>query len=766
MKSIYNSNLLLDNWIAFDLEWISMRPDDNGISDPDSEVSINQQKIYAYKNGCHTINREISSGTSGASVETAEKIVTFGCEDSCGNKRVLDIADFQNCAYPTRAFLSAIKEKLLNYRYCFAWGSKSIKTKNEQTGLWEGINGDLVVLDANFKKHGIQSIIRHDKFTGIPYIHKQAASKTIDVDLLLVFVKPLVKSVIFRNKYKGLGLDEVATVLLGYGKLGNKSGANIEKMSIEDRKKYCSHDAHLVAELVGVENGNILKIMQITADHTGLSLEEVCHKGMTGIWTKIMNDAITKKAVLVGFANMPNTLRKMYFKNYSQIIQADNDDDDPNNLESDSEEDDDEGDEFEDRRESDHTDSHNYSYNQNPLQQITTKNNSASKYKGGVVLQPKRGLHQGVHVFDVTSLYPTMIIQYNLSPETVNCPCCKNNPKAKELIKSEIIQELVYVPKEENYWICHGRQGLFPKLLQQLTEQRIKYKNSGKAIESLAVKAIINSGYGVFGHPYFKYYDPRVAELVTAFGRYTLNRMQKIASDLGFEVLYGDTDSLFVNNLARTEDAVRFIQECKNQLDIEVTLEKIFSKLILAGKKHYVGIPLESTKEPVIKGMEGIKSDRPKFIHKTFMQLVDDIKNDTNPIPNLKLTIDDLNHRSVPVEMLAISLVLRKNPDEYTNDCKQRRLGIKLKLRKGDILTYYKSYAEESIHEINSRLRNTRIVSESDNPNDISYAKYKDMLLSSIKDTLEILGFDAEKELLNSHKIKLKDSVYFGRRRI
>jgi DNA polymerase elongation subunit (family B) len=41
------------------------------------------------------------------------------------------------------------------------------------------------------------------------------------------------------------------------------------------------------------------------------------------------------------------------------------------------------------------------------------------KYKGAVVLEPKRGLHQDAHVFDVTSLYPTIIIKYNLSPETV-----------------------------------------------------------------------------------------------------------------------------------------------------------------------------------------------------------------------------------------------------------------------------------------------------------------------------------------------------------
>jgi DNA polymerase elongation subunit (family B) len=140
-------------------------------------------------------------------------------------------------------------------------------------------------------------------------------------------------------------------------------------------------------------------------------------------------------------------------------------------------------------------------------------------------------------VFDVTGLYPTMIIKYNLSPETVNCSCCKNDSQAKETVTSEILKDCSHIPaKDGYYWICQGRKGMFAKILQELTEQPVKYKNAGLEIESQAIKAIINSGYGVFGHPYFKYHDPRVAELVTAFGRYTLNKMRTVADMLGFSL--------------------------------------------------------------------------------------------------------------------------------------------------------------------------------------------------------------------------------------
>ena len=104
-------------------------------------------------------------------------------------------------------------------------------------------------------------------------------------------------------------------------------------------------------------------------------------------------------------------------------------------------------------------------------------------------------------------------------------------------------------------------------------------------------------------------------------------------------VLYGDTDSLFVNSLKDKKDVAKFIDECKSKLKIDVNHEKTFRKLILVSKKHYIGIISDPDKEPVIKGMEGIKSDRPEFIQTVFREMVKDIKNDVNPIPKLKQAI-------------------------------------------------------------------------------------------------------------------------------
>ncbi len=738
----------IDNWIAYDFEW---------------SVIKNYEKFRL---------RKMDKNTSGASVppvfgndEEYNEIVTFAFEDHNGNKGSLDITDFPS----TKSFLQAIKEKLLQYQYCFAWGSKAVVRKNIKTGQLEGIKGDLVVLDSNFKSNKIPTIVAYDKYSSVPYLKKDifATSKSqliADVDLLKIFAKPLVRTSIFKNRYKSLHLENVSKGIFGYGKLDNKTGAKLDEMSVDERKSYCLNDAHLVAELIRVKNGDVLKIMKVIALHTGLTFEEVCHKGMPGIWKKIIDKSISKKIKIVGYGNIPSVLRKLYSNNTRYASYADFFDEDEFDQDYDEEElleyRENSYDQYVDLLEQ-RTRNKNSDTAVDDYSDVTESNKNVnsnekhlvkSKYKGGLVLTPLRGLHLEVHLYDITSLYPTLIINNNISPETVNCSGHKNNSKAKLLFDKD--SKLEFLHNKTNggmYWTC-PRKGLFSSKLEDLTKIRVQYKKDGKILESTAIKAIINSGYGVFGNPNFKYYDPAVAELVTALGRQTLLGMQKIAKELDFKLLYGDTDSLFVNGVINKEDTSKFIGICKTKLNVEVNHEITFRKLILVSKKHYVGFPSDDdNKDPIIRGMEAIKSDRPEFIQTTFREMVQDIKNDINPIPKLRQSLDELDRRQVPKERLAISLVLAKNPEDYTHDDKQKRLGTKLGLKKGDTLTYYKCDKQELTHDTRGKEK-TRTVSESDDPDDISYAKYKEMLLNSVNDVIEILGYSVEKDLLSKKK--------------
>jgi hypothetical protein len=129
--------------------------------------------------------------------------------------------------------------------------------------------------------------------------------------------------------------------------------------------------------------------------------------------------------------------------------------------------------------------------------------------------------------------------------------------------------------------------------------------------------------------------------------------------------------------------------------------------------------------------MEGEKNDRPKWINTVFRKMVSDIViQNTDPIPNLKKAIYDLEIGNINPELLKRSNRLSKNPEEYENENdRKRKIGLAIGARKGDIIEYYESDNKEGY---------------SLNPQDVSVRKYKVMLWKTVKNILEISGYDIQ----------------------
>jgi DNA polymerase, archaea type len=357
-------------------------------------------------------------------------------------------------------------------------------------------------------------------------------------------------------------------------------------------------------------------------------------------------------------------------------------------------------------------------------------------YKGAAVLEPKRGIYHNLVVVDVVSLYPSF--------DTVNCECCRYNPDAKISGQIDMILNSDSDNRNDNrnYWICKRSEGIFPKKLRLFKNERIRQKELGSSVKQLALKILINGGYGVFGSRFFKYRDLRVAELITAYGRYTLTKMQEIAEEMGLRVVYGDTDSLFIDlNLEKQMDSnivngyiSEFKEKCRKHLGIEVELAKTYKTSIISDKKkHYIGWAGILGTSPDIIGMEGDKNDRPKWINDVFRRIVDDIlgaKRDVNdPISTLKKAISDLELGRVNHELLTRSVKLTKNPEEYRNaNDRKRRLGGAVGAKKGDVIEYYESDNSKAGYSLNYQ--------------DISIRKYKLMLWKTVKEILEIAEYD------------------------
>jgi DNA polymerase elongation subunit (family B) len=268
----------------------------------------------------------------------------------------------------------------------------------------------------------------------------------------------------------------------------------------------------------------------------------------------------------------------------------------------------------------------------------------------------------------------------------------------------------------------------------------------------------LNSGYGVYGDSGFSYYDPRVAELITAYGRQALSKMQEIAKDLGFQVVYGDTDSLFLDSPAK-ESLSKFQDKFNRELDIELGIKNTYFNCILSkGKKHYIGYGVDDKNRKTfdIVGMEGKKSDRPKFVNSTFKQLVNDVVRDNvDPIPNLRRAMSDLDLNNVHQDLMKISKVLRENPEDYrSKTCQSRKIGNALGKTKGELIEYFVS----NIKKTGS--------SWSTNPADIDVKWYKQSLWNTVKEVLEIAGYPVE-DLANEFGLTclLRDMVvtlFFG----
>ncbi len=199
------------------------------------------------------------------------------------------------------------------------------------------------------------------------------------------------------------------------------------------------------------------------------------------------------------------------------------------------------------------------------------------KFRGGLVVEPEEGIHFDVTVMDFASLYPSIIKVKNLSYETVRCPHedCKKNT----------------VP-QTNHWVCTKKNGLTSLLIGSLRDLRVNYyKNMAKnqtltekerqlyTVVSQALKVILNASYGVMGAEIFPLYFLPAAETTTATGRHIILDTINNCKTAGIDVLYGDTDSLFVKN-PTTKQIEEIISRAKTDHNVELEIEKEYRYVV------------------------------------------------------------------------------------------------------------------------------------------------------------------------------------------
>ncbi|MBD3341819.1 MAG: DNA-directed DNA polymerase I [Candidatus Lokiarchaeota archaeon] len=369
-------------------------------------------------------------------------------------------------------------------------------------------------------------------------------------------------------------------------------------------------------------------------------------------------------------------------------------------------------------------------------------------FKGAYVIPPVPGIHYDVVVMDFASLYPTIIKQYNLSYETVQCPHedCKDN-----LLKG--------IP----YHVCTHKMGIFAYVVGFIRDIRVNYfkpKSNDKSLPEemrsyfytiqQALKIFINGSYGVFGSQNFPLFCKPVAESTTNFGRYSINQTKKKAESLGVRVLYGDTDSVFLLN--PTEEQMKKISGwSKQELDLDLEEEKTYQFLALSDrKKNYVGV-YKGSQWVDIKGLVAKKRNTPEFIKKIFTELTEILKEITNDeeFEKAKSEIIDIIRNNLKkigkkdtfsLEDYAINIKIQKNINKYTKVTPQHiRAALDLKAATG------KEYQKgEVIDFVKTRDSNGAKAVELAKLEDLDVKKYKELLKSALEQVLDALGITFE----------------------
>jgi len=258
-------------------------------------------------------------------------------------------------------------------------------------------------------------------------------------------------------------------------------------------------------------------------------------------------------------------------------------------------------------------------------------NRSVSGAAGGTVLEPLPGLFSNVAVFDFRSLYPTIILTFNIDPWA----------RERALAREQAVdgEESIVAPNGAAF---SRERGILPELITGYFAARRRALDAGDEEASFVYKILMNSFYGVLGTPSCRYGRTELAGAITSFAKKWLHFSRDWFTQKGYRVLYGDTDSLFIEtglgdgtdykdflewgnsnagelNASLTE---KVMEEYALESFMELRFEKPYRRFMIpplrsiAGEgrgraKGYGGYLLDSQGglSVEVKGMEAVRSD-------------------------------------------------------------------------------------------------------------------------------------------------------------
>jgi len=312
-----------------------------------------------------------------------------------------------------------------------------------------------------------------------------------------------------------------------------------------------------------------------------------------------------------------------------------------------------------------------------PMYNEISERKAREKYQGAFVFQPTPGLYENLAIFDFTSMHASIIVNYNLSKSTLL------EKKEENCYESP---ELELNGKKTKFYFSK-KSGFFPELLKEIVELRKKYKKELKTdtlnpifkARSNAFKLLANAYYGYLGFFGARYYCVEAAASTLAFVRkYNQETIENVAKE-GYQVIFGDTDSVgFLLNKKSKDEILKFLKKLNEKLPgiMELELEDFYKRGIwvskrtgdAGAKKKYALIDEHGRLK--IRGFETVRRDWCALARELQNNIIKQILKDGNEkkaLEFLKEIIKKIKQREIGIDRLIIRTQLKKPISDYKN---------------------------------------------------------------------------------------------------
>jgi DNA polymerase elongation subunit (family B) len=378
-------------------------------------------------------------------------------------------------------------------------------------------------------------------------------------------------------------------------------------------------------------------------------------------------------------------------------------------------------------------------------EQIRTLENIVEMDKAGMIISPEIGLHENVAVLDFNDEYANIITGHNVSYENQSGDYVNSQNKHVALLPS-IVEELV------------SRRVYLKQFLKTQQPNSLLYSICEARLDIL--KQILVCLYGTSGSIWNRYSDVRVFEEINKLSRQVLLKTKDIVQNADFELIYADTDAVFLKKKdASRQDFEAIKCMIARETGLDLTLEFHYKYLVLLymeaddkmeARKHYYGLTFDN--QLITRGIDTRRHDSPAFIKEFQTALLttlfdcnsyEDVL--TNGYQNALLyithSIDKLMNGEIQITDLVISKLLRQNIEKYKALFPHVAAAIKLNIsgeiaNRGDTIQYV--YTDSNHADPFQRITPARLICSENYDKE----KYLEMLLDAAEAVLSVFGFN------------------------